>query len=152
QLYGQYSTESLRAALERFREAIAIDPNYALAWAGVADCLGQLMVKLPTDQRGDMAREGLEAAQRAVVLNPKLAEAHKAEALVRLYAGDIQGHRAALARALEVNPRFTPAIINIGVDRFNSGDVAGAERMMRRAIEVEPQGGFPVVWLASMMM
>src|SRR6185503_2608065 len=107
-----------------FREAIAIEPDYALAWAGIADCMGQLMGMKPIDQRADLERQGLEAARRAIAINPKLPEAHKAEALVLEYAGDLEGQRAVLMRALDVDPRFTPAIINLGVDRFNSGDVA----------------------------
>jgi TolB-like protein len=150
--YGKYSPESLQAALELFRQAIAVDADYALAWAGVADCYGQLMILRPEGERAEMTRLGLEAARRAIAINPKLAEAHKAEALVLLYSGDVEGHRAAVARALQVNPRFTPAIVNSGVDRFNFGDVAGAERMMRRALEVEPQGAFQLTWLASILI
>jgi TolB-like protein len=150
--YGKYTPESLQAALELFRQAIAVDADYALAWAGVADCFGQLMILKPEDERAEMSRQGLEAARRAIAINPKLAEAHKAEALVLLYSGDVEGHRAAVSRALQINPRFTPAIINSGVDRFNFGDVAGAERMMRRALEVEPQGAFQLTWLASILI
>ena len=150
--YGKYTPESLTTALELFRQAIAIDADYALAWAGIADCLGQLMVPKPPEEQGDMARQGLEAARRAIAINPRLAEAHKAEALVLLYSGDLEGQRAALGRALQANPRFTPAIVNLGVDHFNRSDVAGAERQMRRAIELEPQGEFQQTWLASILI
>src|SRR6185503_4457094 len=40
--YGHYTTESIRQALDLFHQAIAIDPDYALEWAGVADCYGQM--------------------------------------------------------------------------------------------------------------
>ena len=151
-LYEQYTPESLQEALELFRQAISIDANYALAWAGMADCCGQLLIRIPETERAELTRQGLEAARRAIAINPDLAEAHKAEALVLLYSGDLEGQRVSLGRALQANPRFTPAIINMGVDRFNSGDVAGAERMLRRALEVEPQGAFQLTWLATILL
>jgi tetratricopeptide (TPR) repeat protein len=81
-------------------------------------------------------------------LNPRLAEAHKAEALVLRYTGDRVAVGAALRRAVEANPRHTPALINLGVDRFGVGDLAGHERLLRRVAEMDPQEIFCTVWLA----
>jgi serine/threonine protein kinase/Tfp pilus assembly protein PilF len=146
--YGRYTAESLRQALELFHQAIAIDPNYALAWAGIADCHGQMVQWGATQDREETLRLGLEAARRAITLNPGLPEAHKAEGLVLRYLGDREGQRRAIARALEANPRFTPALINMAVERFCLADLAGAERLVRRTLEVDPQDAFATTWLA----
>ena len=152
QSYGRYTPESLREALDLFQKAIAIDPEYALAWAGVADVHGQMAQYEFVKDIREAKRLGLEAARRAIAINPKLAEAHKAEALVLRFSGDLEGSAAALKRAVEVNPRFTPALINLAVHAFSTGDVAGAERIIRRVLDIDPQDAFATTWLAQHLM
>ncbi|MFN8176807.1 MAG: protein kinase [bacterium] len=148
--YGSYSDASLREALRLFEQATALDPGYALAWAGIADCYGQLSQWGTDVDVADVTRRGLEAARRAISLNPKLAEAHKAEALNLRFQGDDEGARAALLRAVEADPRFKPAIINLAVDAFTRADLAAAERYIRRALDVDPQDGFACLWLMTL--
>jgi serine/threonine protein kinase/Tfp pilus assembly protein PilF len=151
QRYGSYTAESLREALGLFQQAISIDSDYALAWAGVADCYGQMLQHELEGDSEEMARLGLEAARRAISINPRLAEGHKAEALVLLQLRDRDGSRAALQRALEANPRFTPALINLGVDALSDANMAEAERMTRRALEIDPQDAYATGMLAQLL-
>jgi serine/threonine protein kinase/Tfp pilus assembly protein PilF len=151
EFYGEYSATSLPRALELFQEAIAIDPGYALAWAGVADCHGQMVAWGIAKEPTEALRTGLEAARRAISLNPRLAEGHKAESLVLRYSGDHDGARAALVRAVQANPRYTPALINLGVQAFTSADLAGAERFIRRALDIDPQEPFAKAWLLTIL-
>jgi TolB-like protein/Flp pilus assembly protein TadD len=151
EFYGKYSVEAFQKALELFQQAIATDPNYALAWAGIADCYGQMLSNSAVRDRAEAVRVGLEAARRAIQIDSKLAEAHKAEALVLKYSGDGAGSRAALERALEVNPRFVPAYINLSIEYFGLGNLAGAERLLRRSLEIDPQREFSMVWLAYLL-
>jgi TolB-like protein/Tfp pilus assembly protein PilF len=147
--YGAYTADSLHEAIALFTQATEVDPNYALAWAGIADCYGQLF------QWGDVAAEdparlkrlGLEAAERAIALNPKLPEAYKAQSLVLRFSGDLDGGRVALHRALDADPRFKPALLNLSVDAFGRADIAAAERFVRRTLEVDPLEAFAVLWL-----
>ncbi|HEV2105656.1 MAG TPA: tetratricopeptide repeat protein, partial [Candidatus Eisenbacteria bacterium] len=145
--YGHYSPESLREALALFQQATEVDPHYALAWAGMADCYGQFVQWGVADDPAENVRLGLTAARRALSLDPRLPEAHKSESLALRASGDNAGARAALVRALEANPRFTPALINLAVVRFTTGDLAGAERLIRRALEADPQEAFAAIWL-----
>ena len=151
EFYSQYTTESLLRALDLFRQAIALEAEYALAWAGTADAYGQLLQWGGSQDREEMVRLGLEAARRAVALGPNLPETHKAEALVLRFKGDRAGTRAALQRALSANPRFTPAMINLGVDEYSSANLAGAERLFRRAVAVDAQETFARTWLSSIL-
>ncbi len=148
QLYGRYDDASLREALEVFRQATVIDPGYALAWAGIADCYGQLCQWGRAADVAELTRMGLEAARHALQLDPRLPEAYKAESLNLGFTGDRDGARAALLRALEVDPRFLPAINNLTVDGVRRSDIAGAERYARRAAEIDPQDAFAFLWLA----
>ena len=151
QRYGSYTAEALREALELFQQAIAIDPDYALAWAGVADCYGQMLQYELVKDPEEATRLGLQAARRAVAINPRLAEAHKSEALVLRFTGDFAGSKAALMRALDANPRFGPALINLAVEAVSTADVAGTERFIRRALEIDPQDPFATTWLAQVL-
>jgi len=148
QAYGRYSDASLRAALALFTQAIAVDPSYALAWAGLADVHGQRVAWGHSADPGEELRRGLEAARKAIELNPRLPEAYKAEALVYRYRNEHERARASLQRALEIDPRFIPALTNLAVQSFGDGDVARAERLFRQAIDVDPGYAFTVAWLA----
>ncbi len=144
--YAKITRDALERAMGLFREALAIDPNYALAWAGVADCYGQQIQWEYSENRDEAIRLGLEAARRAIAINPKLAEAHKSEALVLRATDDPAGVTAALKRAIEANPRYIPALVNLGIDDFTNGDIAACERLMRRSLEVDPQSLFALMW------
>ena len=146
--YGEYSRQSLHEALDLFQQAIEVDPKYALAWAGLADVHGQLLQYGYADQPEESKRLGVEAADRAISLNPRLAEGYKAKSLVAMYSGATpEAVREALKKAVEVNPRFTPALINLCVGEYMRGNLAAAERYIRRALEADPQEAFAVSWL-----
>jgi serine/threonine protein kinase len=151
QRYGSYSAEAIREALELFQQAIAIDPDYALAWAGVADCYGQMLQYEMAKDPEEAARLGFQAARRAIAINPRLAEGHKAEALVLRFTGDLSGSKAALMRALDANPRYMPALTNLAVEAMTFADLAGAERFIRRSLEIDPQNPFATNWLAQVL-
>jgi serine/threonine-protein kinase len=96
-------------ALQHFQKAIEGDPDYALAWAGVAEVcclLGYYGLVRPDQYR----RRALSAAERAVEIDPQSAEAHDALACsLLLYQND--PHRADLEfqKALELNPGHSHA-------------------------------------------
>lgn len=147
--YGRYQADSLKAAIDLFEQAIAIDPNYALAWAGLADACAQTAAWGYASDSAAILAQGLAAARKAIALNPALAEGHKAEALNLRGLKDVEGEVRALGRAIEANPRYLPAIINLAVVAFESGDLAGAERGYRRALEIDPQEAFATTWLMT---
>ena len=96
-------------AVECFKRAVALDPEYALAWAGLADSytvLGYCGFARPDA----CMPKGTEAARRAVALDPSLAEAHDALGITCLLDlwNPTDAEREFL-RALELNPRFVQA-------------------------------------------
>ena len=148
ELYGHYSEPSLREALSLFEQAVAIDPGYARAWAGIADTHGQL-IQWTTDDPKKHVQPGLEAAKKAIELDPRLPDGYKAQGLVQRQAGDIDAALESLRKGLEADPRFTPILINLCVHSYAVGDLAGAERYARRALDVDPQEAFGMLWLGT---
>ena len=146
--YGRYTPESLREALRLFEQAIEVDAGYALAWAGVGDACGQLVQWSVVPDAPAMLRRGLEAARRAIKIYARLAEGHKAEALVLGLLGDEKGSVACLRRAIDVDPRYLPAIGNLAVRMFSQGNLAAAERLHRRSHELDPVDAHTNLWLA----
>jgi serine/threonine protein kinase len=150
--YGRYTPESIHYALELFTQATVLDPAYALAFAGIADCYGQMLQWGFAAEPGEATRIGLEAARRAIALNPRLPQGHKAEALVLKFTGNREGCRTSLIRAIDADPRYSPALINLAVESFAGAEIAASERLIRRALEADPQDAFGTMWLGFILM
>jgi serine/threonine protein kinase/Flp pilus assembly protein TadD len=150
-LWDQRSEASLRAGLECFRAAIDLDPEYALAHAGVADSFSILAAY------GHMscaeAKVRAEAAvKRAVELDPTLAECHYSMGLAICTLGnwthDAERH---LRKALEVQPQFSAALVYLSFFLGNIGRFDEAVTGARKATELDPLSPF-VHGLAGMTM
>jgi TolB-like protein len=102
----------LTRAIQEFEACIGIDDRYAPAFAGLADALTSQSIGFsdhPAEE--SMGRAG-EAAQRALELDPDLAEGYFARALVRMwYEFDYEGAKEDFDRALEINPNFADAYL-----------------------------------------
>jgi tetratricopeptide (TPR) repeat protein len=95
---------------------------------------------------------GLEAARRAVTLDPQRPEGYKAEALLHQVDRATEPAIAALERALACDPSFTPALINLAQEYLHLGDFAAAERMLRRAGAVDPAYGLTQLLLSLVFL
>jgi|GEM_PF-210548 len=104
----KFTPEGMRKGIDYFNQAIAVDPAYALTYAGLADLyITQAHVWVP-------AREGYPkakwAAEKAVQLDNALAEGHKAVGLVKLYyEWDFPAAEKEFKLALELNPNYSDA-------------------------------------------
>jgi adenylate cyclase len=90
---------SAEAIIRLCTRTVEIDPNYAQAWALLA--LGHLKLR---DARQGYADEGMAAAERALALDPDLAEAHAVKAQLLLADGDAQAAAKEVAIAFKLNP------------------------------------------------
>ncbi|MFI4975520.1 MAG: tetratricopeptide repeat protein [Caulobacterales bacterium] len=101
--------DSLTRAVDEFRAAIRIDPNYAEAYAGLANCYNLMreFTLMPTSEAYPLAKA---AAERALALDPNLPEAHTALAFVDFYwAWDAKGAEREFERAIELDPSSATA-------------------------------------------
>jgi adenylate cyclase len=106
QLEGRTTELSWRQAPLMFRRALEIDPEYAQAWAGLADSLCELVMwRIEVAHTGAL-EEAKAAAHRALELDPDLAEAHVAKAHALSMAGDDERATEAFERALTLDPEL----------------------------------------------
>jgi len=128
----------LTRAIEFFNQALALDPDYAVALAGLADCynLANYYRLLPARETFPKAKA---AAQKALELNSALAEPHASIGFAKLfYDWDIEGAEAAFERALELDPRYATAHQWYGMCLMIDGRFEEAVAAWRRAQELEP--------------
>jgi DNA-binding winged helix-turn-helix (wHTH) protein/TolB-like protein/lipopolysaccharide biosynthesis regulator YciM len=123
--------------IEAFQQAIATDPNYALAHAGLADAYVRLVRSGATTL--ETMPKAKAAALKALELDDSLAEAHVALALVKMYFDwDWAGAEKAYQRALELNPNN--ADVHQWYGRYLSvlGRFDAAEAELKRALQLDP--------------
>jgi TolB-like protein/Tfp pilus assembly protein PilF/predicted Ser/Thr protein kinase len=132
------TAQDLETALEYFESALEIDPNYALAHAGVA------LVWVGRNQRNLAPRNEAvslanAAADKAVELDNTLAEAHYALALIRAWSEwDWEGAETAFKRAIEFNPNFPDVHAYYSQFLSHMGRLDEALLHIERTIELDP--------------
>jgi tetratricopeptide (TPR) repeat protein len=138
--WNKRDAEGMRKAIECFWQAIDLDPNYALAHAGLADTyafLGSAYFD-PSPPSKDMP-QAKAAAVRALELDGTLAEAHCALGFVKgWYEWDWPGAEQSLRRALELNPNYATAHQRYGWYLLAMGRLEEALAEMKRAQELDP--------------
>ena len=143
-LRGRYSwnkrtVEGIRAAIGYFNDAIARDPGFARAYAGMAECYAVYSFYNPKVPPRQSYQKTRAAAQKALELDDRLAEAHTALAIVRLLNdGDWQGSQQEFQRAIDRNPNYAPAHQWYAEWLYDQARFADAEAEMRKAYELDP--------------
>jgi DNA-binding winged helix-turn-helix (wHTH) protein/TolB-like protein/tetratricopeptide (TPR) repeat protein len=133
--WNKRTKESLKNAIDYFGRALAKDPEYALAYSGIADCY-IIRHDLPPHDRMPKARD---AAAKALQINPNLGEAHLSLARVKgYYEWDRAGAERELRKAIAIDPRSADAYRTLAlhlmwVHRFDE-----AEDANRRAQDLDP--------------
>jgi len=134
--WNKRTREGMTTAAEYFQKAINLDPNYALAYSGLADCYSLFVRNAPVDREA----RGIEAASRAVELDDSLAEAHTSLAMAWWSSGDKNpGVEAEFRRAIELNPNYATAHHWYANFMIGRGQVMLEE--IRRAHELDPLSG-----------
>ncbi|HEY9432950.1 MAG TPA: tetratricopeptide repeat protein, partial [Blastocatellia bacterium] len=103
QMFLQFTPEGSRKALEYFRQAIDLDPDYALAYAGV--CYVYAVGAGTYEEPGEAMRKARQAALQALKLDEALPQAHFSLALVKWWADwEWTAAEAGFKRAIELDP------------------------------------------------
>jgi len=136
-LWATRVPEKGKQAIALFEQAIRIDPDYDLAYMGIADTYAIMGANEQIDTATALAR-GMPAARRALELDPDLAEAHAALGMLECLDGHPNVADAEYRRAIELNPSYDRAYAREGTLRFTMGDFPGAERLIRESERLNP--------------
>jgi TolB-like protein/Tfp pilus assembly protein PilF len=106
--WNRYTHEGLEKAIEYFRQAIDIDPVYALAYAGVADSYFRLANQYVAPAL--TIPKAKAAAMRALEIDPMLSQAHASLGIIKLrYDWDWQGAEMEFKQAISLDPTYSTA-------------------------------------------
>jgi tetratricopeptide (TPR) repeat protein len=136
--WNQRVEESLKKGIEYFRQAIEIDPNYALAWSGLADSYVVLPAfgDYPPKEYLPKAKQAVE---KAIELDPNLAEAQTSLAYIectydRKFAEAEERYR----KAIELNPNYATAYQWYAELLLHQGRFDEAKSRAKKAVELDP--------------
>ncbi|HSE98863.1 MAG TPA: tetratricopeptide repeat protein, partial [Blastocatellia bacterium] len=126
--WNKRTPEDFRKAAEQFQQAIAIDPNYALGYAGLADCYFF---------SGEGAKT-VEALSKAIELDDTLIEAITTQAYYLSVQWDWSEAERLFKRAIELNPNYPPARHWYAFHLAALGRFPEAIEEINRARELDP--------------
>jgi len=142
-LQGRYqwnkrTLDGMEQSIDYFTQAVAQDPNFALAYAGLADAYAILAESNVLPAKEVMPRAEI-ASKKALAIDSTLAEAHASLGWVNLtHDWDWQASERELKRSIELNPKYPVARLWYGNYLMLSGRSAEAVAEVRRAIDIEP--------------
>jgi len=136
QFLNRTTVEGFRRAVECYRKAVELDPEYAAGYAGLSE--SEMYLAEYTDFGAGFQR-GLAAADKAIALAPNLAEGYAARALMRnTYLFDFVGAQADIEKAVAISPGDSHILNRYAEVLSAVNRVADAEVALRKAIEVDP--------------
>jgi len=136
--WGRRAIEDLKKGVEYFQQAIAEDPNYSLAHAGIADCL-VLLGLFGADNPREIMPQARAAAMKAIKLDESLGEAYASLGQIKLiYDWDWSAAGADFQQAVSLNPTYPTAhqwhgeyLVSMGL--FDRGVIE-----LKRARDLDP--------------
>src|SRR5882724_9157014 len=136
--WNKRSEEGLKTAIRYFEKAIERDPQYALAWAGIADSYS-LLGEYENIPRKELYPKAEAAVNKALEIDNRLAEVHTSLAsLLMLSKWDWVNSEKEFKLALELNPNYATAHHWYSQWFLNMGRLEESLRMISRAAELDP--------------
>ena len=137
---AQRTRASIEGAVQEFERAIALDPDYALAYAELAIAILLLQRSDYGDlTRGEAIARAAPHAERAMALDPNLAEAHAATGLLLGVQGNVEEALTHFGHATQINPNYSDVynwmggLLHDALGRYSEGDVA-----IETAVRLDP--------------
>ncbi len=146
QAQHQMRGSAMQYARRMFDRAIEIDPNFARAHAGIADCCSFLYMYW--DASNANLEEADASSRKALQLDPESAEAHTSRALALTLRRQYEGARQEFEAALRLNPMLYEAHYFYGRACFTEGKLDEAVSHYREAWRVRPED-YQAIYLSA---
>jgi predicted ATPase/TolB-like protein/Tfp pilus assembly protein PilF len=135
---NKFTTENSYKSIEYFDRAIAVDPNYALAYVGLADAYVMLTEMGPMAPQDGMPK-AKEFALKALALDGDLAEAHSSLGMIHQdYEYNFEEAERKFLRAIELSPNSPVPRQSYGILLTELGRYKDADAQLKKALEVDP--------------
>ena len=145
----EFSGEGNQAAREMFAKALAIDPDYARAWAGTAFAHNRDLLLHLSDDRDVAARAASAAAAKAVALDASDSLAHVMLAIAHMWPGDHDLAIAEARKAVHLNPSNAMAYGVLGTALDAVGEFEAGIVELECAIRISPRDPRNHIFLAT---
>ena len=144
----QRGSTNLMLAIKLLKQAVELDPNFALAWADLA--IGTLLIPpyTPSVDQQIYRDQATIAASRALELDPDLGIAVALRGMLLFHKGQWLDGLAAMKRALEIDPKNATIWLCYGVQLSTLGYMGESVNAVLRAYEIAPTIGNNAGWLA----
>ncbi|MBH31351.1 MAG: hypothetical protein CMG71_05090 [Candidatus Marinimicrobia bacterium] len=117
--YFKYTYEGFEKSIDYYKQALRLDPSYALAYSGMGDSYGQMYRYNEEDVYAELS---LQSSERALSINVDLAEGHKSKALTLFFMGRISEANELNRKAMELGYHLAQANLAFGYQ--NMGDLS----------------------------
>jgi adenylate cyclase len=133
--FYRHSQRYFELARRMFAKAAELDPRYARAYAGMAECDSWLYLTYRVNLQVENI---IELADKALALNPNLAEPHAARGTALTAAGDFAEASREFERAIELDPGSFGAHFLYARSSMLEGNLERAAKLLERAMEISP--------------
>src|SRR5882724_5444834 len=137
QFFHQFREKALQFARRMFSRANELDPDYARAYAGIADCSSQLYKYW--DASAANLEQAESASRKALDLAPDLAEAHAARGFALTLGGKHEEANREFETAIRLDPKLYEGYLYYGNGRFAEGNLAEAAKLFEQASAVRTE-------------
>ena len=132
------TAKDAQRAIEYYQQAVALDPKFALAYAGLAEA-NWFLALYSYPQVNDLIPKARELALRALELDNSLAEPHSVLGIICMNADrDFACMEREQKLATELNPNYWEGHRRYGLQLMNLGRFDGARAAFKRALEIDP--------------
>ncbi len=134
QFLHEMTRENLEHARKMFLDAVTLDPEYAIALTGLADCDAIFYNFYSSDRT--FIEAAISNSKKALRLDPRLAEAHASMGLALSYGGDETAAEPVFKIAIELDPMLYEAYWYFGFAKAMRGDFEAAAHLFSQASRV----------------
>jgi serine/threonine protein kinase/tetratricopeptide (TPR) repeat protein len=136
QFYRQTYRKGINYAIEMFETAIKKDPDYALAYAGLADCYSYLFSFFDSNRLN--LEKAIALSRKSLELDPELAEAHVARGRAFYYSTRYEEAEKEFEKAIQLNPSLFAAYDSYARNCYSRGDLPKAAQLFKKAADIDP--------------